>query len=706
MAKFNDPYSLGSVNRSSNLKNASKKPGGVKDYLKKEQSKKPTTSRTGIDPYSNYTVNRPSNLKNAADKGKLQEYLNKEKKDHPEFAQVAKTGGADPKKDEKTDGSGAAGTGGSGESATPLLSDEELKKLLGIMPDEAEKKLDKFEKAGGHAIKSAYYGYDKNVNNPDGRTSRAYRSQLNTLIEKYATPHDLYGIGGMPAIFLDNTDPPGKPNSNVVGRQYLINNILNGTYVSFKPGYIEWAFTDEDATKLEGGEKPMGVIGKMFTGTLAHNKPQVDQYYRDVSRACRILAYQMGLDDVAFPFTLNSAGDVQKGGWFAKRGNQGGYKSVKGNFLFTSTSGNTKHMMTAETYRSIGQSLAAIVVNRQETPGIGVEKGDAGFIAFRISGNIEFTDTISNNPAENPIKELADSLFGTTDDLIKYFAGRFGVNPAKEGQGAAAFLVGEPMLPQVWSSSSYDKAYSFDVVLSTPYGNHLSVFMNIMYPIIKMAMLALPLGIGGFQTSPCICRVFSAGAINTEYGLITSLAIEKNMKTLNDAGLPTEVTMHVNLQDLNAYIYKEKAGWFNASVTLSTGFSIFLGTLAGVNFSTISIKSRAAISKALTKVEAAEHTQSMGTRLNYWFKDFVAGLMTPFVNAKESIGLKYAKWSGAAAGIVQGGVTKGAGNEITSDLAVDNTTGALTGKGNGQGATNKYRSAVKQTGKAKKKKRK
>ena len=136
------------------------------------------------------------------------------------------------------------------------------------------------------------------------------------------------------------------------------------------------------------------------------------------------------------------------------------------------------------------------------------------------------------------------------------------------------------MLPQVWSSSSYDKSYSFDIVLSTPYGNHLSVFMNIMYPIIKMAILALPLGIGGFQTSPSICRVFSAGAINTEYGLITSLAIEKNMKTLNDAGLPTEVTMHVTLQDLNAYLYKEKAGWFNASVTLSTGFSIFLGTLS------------------------------------------------------------------------------------------------------------------------------
>ena len=597
------------------------------------------------------------------------------------------------KKNEKVEGSSKASsattTSVDSSSANPLFNDDELKKILGIMPDDAEKKLDKFEKSAGKSIKTAYYGYDKNITNPDGRTSRAYRSQLNSLIEKYATPHDMYGIGGMPAIFLDNTDPPGKPNSNIVGRNYLINNVLNGTYVAFKPGYIEWAFTDDDASAMESGQKPMGVVGKMFTGTLAHNKPQVDQYYRDVSRACRILSFQMGLNDVAFPFTLNSAGDVQQGGWFAKRGNQGGYKNVKGNFLFTSTTGNTKHMMTAETYRAIGQSLAAIVVNRQETPGIGVEKGDAGFVAFRVSGNIEFTDTISNNPAENPVKELADSLFGSTDDLIKYFAGRFGVNPAKEGQGAAAFLVGEPMLPQVWSSSSYDKSYSFDIVLSTPYGNHLSVFMNIMYPIIKMAILALPLGIGGFQTSPSICRVFSAGAINTEYGLITSLAIEKNMKTLNDAGLPTEVTMHVTLQDLNAYLYKEKAGWFNASVTLSTGFSIFLGTLAGVNFSTISIKSRAAISQALTKVESAEHVQSWGTRVNYWFKDFVASLGTPFVNAKESIAMRYAKISGAASGLMQGGVTKGAGRNITSNLNVDPSTG-LVSQGSG---VSKYRNA-------------
>ena len=657
MGDFNNPFSSSSVNLATNLNKANQTGGkAAMDKVKKEHEADQKRLR--------YT-----------DKG-ITEIQNEH-----------------AKKNEKVEGSSKASsattTSVDSSSANPLFNDDELKKILGIMPDDAEKKLDKFEKSAGKSIKTAYYGYDKNITNPDGRTSRAYRSQLNSLIEKYATPHDMYGIGGMPAIFLDNTDPPGKPNSNIVGRNYLINNVLNGTYVAFKPGYIEWAFTDDDASAMESGQKPMGVVGKMFTGTLAHNKPQVDQYYRDVSRACRILSFQMGLNDVAFPFTLNSAGDVQQGGWFAKRGNQGGYKNVKGNFLFTSTTGNTKHMMTAETYRAIGQSLAAIVVNRQETPGIGVEKGDAGFVAFRVSGNIEFTDTISNNPAENPVKELADSLFGSTDDLIKYFAGRFGVNPAKEGQGAAAFLVGEPMLPQVWSSSSYDKSYSFDIVLSTPYGNHLSVFMNIMYPIIKMAILALPLGIGGFQTSPSICRVFSAGAINTEYGLITSLAIEKNMKTLNDAGLPTEVTMHVTLQDLNAYLYKEKAGWFNASVTLSTGFSIFLGTLAGVNFSTISIKSRAAISQALTKVESAEHVQSWGTRVNYWFKDFVASLGTPFVNAKESIAMRYAKISGAASGLMQGGVTKGAGRNITSNLNVDPSTG-LVSQGSG---VSKYRNA-------------
>lgn len=652
------------------------------------------------NPYSTSSVNLASNLHQANKNGgkqamdevnkKHQEEMNRINSSDKTLHEIWKENEAKAKKKEAEknaedakNAASKASTSTETSSASPLLNEEELKKLLGITPDEAEKKLDKFEASAGKSIKTAYYGYDKYVGNPDGRTSSAYRGQLNSLIERYATPHDMYGIGGMPAIFLDNTDPPGKPNSNIVGRQYLINNILNGTYVAFKPGYIEWAFTDDDATKMEAGEKPMGVIGKMFTGTLAHNKPQVDQYYRDVSRACRILAFQMGLDDVAFPFALNSTGDVQQGGWIAKKGNQGGYKNVKGNFLFTSTSGNTKHMMTADTYRAIGQSLASIVVNKQDTPGIGVEKGDAGFIAFRVSGNIEFTDTITNNPAENPIKELADSLFGSTDDLIKYFSGRFGVNPAKEGQGAAAFLVGEPMLPQVWQSSSYDKTYSFDIVLSTPYGNHLSVFMNIMYPIIKMAMLALPLGIGGFQTSPCICRVFSAGAINTEYGLITSLAIEKNMKTLNDAGLPTEVTMHVTLVDLNAYLYKEKAGWFNASVTLSTGFSIFLGTLAGVNFSTISIKSRAAISQALTRVEAAETTQSMGTRLNYWFKDFVASLGTPFVNAKESIMLRYAKISGAASGFMQAGINKGNSKNINSTLNVDQNTGELITSGSG-----------------------
>ena len=539
---------------------------------------------------------------------------------------------------------------GQNQAGIPALSDDELRKFLGgVLPDEREEVLNKLEAKGGHSIKTAYYGYDKKRANPNMRTASDYRTSLNKLLEEYASPHDLYGIAGMPAIFLDNTDPPGRGDQRGVGYNYLVNNIIYGTYVAFKPGYIEWDITDEEGEGMDSGSIPTGIVGKMFTGTLASNRPQVDQVYRDVARACRICAYMMGLDDVAFPFKLNTIGlKQQEQSWIRNRGNHGGYRSFKGNFLFTSTTGNTKNMMTAEAYRSIGQGLASIVVNRMESPDNkygSVEIGDAGFFAFRVSGNIEFQDSITNATATNPVKELGDNMLGDTDDLIKYFAGRFGLNPHKDGAGALAYIVGDPMLPEVWNSSSYEKQYSFSIVLSTPYGNPLSVFMNIMYPMIKMCMLALPLGIGGFQTSPPICRVFSAGAINTEYGLITSLSIEKNMKTLNDAGMPTEVTMNVQVTDLNAFLYKEKAGWFNASVKLSTGFSIFLATMIGQNFSTISSGHRQRLNQSLIKVEAADQVGSWAQKIQYWWKDWTAGMFSGAVGYKDSIQLRFTKVS-------------------------------------------------------------
>ena len=71
------------------------------------------------------------------------------------------------------------------------------------------------------------------------------------------------------------------------------------------------------------------------------------------------------------------------------------------------------------------------------------------------------------------------------------------------------------------------------------------------------------------------------------------------------------------------------------------------------------------------------------------FPNFVASLGTPFVNAKESIAMRYAKISGAASGLMQGGVTKGAGRNVNSDLNVDPITGVVT---QGSGVT-KYRNA-------------
>ena len=502
-------------------------------------------------------------------------------------------------------------------------------------------------------LKNPFNGYTKADSNPHYRATGGYRNSLNNILLKNASPRDIHGISGMPPVFLPNTDPPAVTNSGVkdiVGRHYFRSNIIYATFVAFKPGYVRWDISGQDADSLKEGISPMGIISKAITGTLAYNRANVDQVWRDISRTNRMTAYMMGLNDVAFPFNLSasSQGKQQEKGlfrWIATAGNRSGGKSMKGNWLLASSTQST-NIMTADGYRSIGQMLASLVVNKMESPVMNVadDAGDAGFMAFRVSGNIETQEALNNSTKQSPIKEMIDSTLGMTGDVLGHvMKSTFG-----EDNIFVGLMTGRAMIPDVWDNSSFQKSYSFEVVLSSPYGNNLSLFLNIYYPISKMIHLALPMGVGGFQTSPPICRVFSAGSINTEFGIISSLTIDRNMKALSDTGMSTEVTLRVTVDDLNPYLYKEKPGWFNKSVELSTGITIFMATIVGQNISTISRNHRRQWNKALIWQEANQWRESIGDRIAYGLADYASDLLTPFMQASDSWSIKLAKVRGTA----------------------------------------------------------
>lgn len=417
-----------------------------------------------------------------------------------------------------------------------------------------------------------------------------YNTNLN-YISQIATPASLFGIGGMPAVFLNNTDPPSALNSQGLGSYYLEQNIKHGQFVVFKPGFLTWGIGKDEATEIASGNAAgalMGVVAKLFTGKLTDLRPSLDDYWFDVERSMRLAIYMMGLDKAWFPFQMGGEG-VSKGGWGDRLGNQGGGSM--------SLSYCTFGQMTRKNWRNIGLKLANLIANKHyhlDLTYTGTGKSgnqdaiqDVGLVPFYVNGNVEVTENISNGTSNNPLSEALSQITGEGDNKMKQMIGMVGWGGRSIESSSLGFFTGQPLMPQVWSNTTIDKSYSFSLRLTTPSGDPVSYLMNVLYPTIKLMHLALPLGVGGFQTSPSVVSIFSLGTMNIKYGMITSLNIQKNMQTLSDNGLPTEVDIQVSCVDLNPHIYKERPGWFRTSIEIGNGFSNFIATMCGINVTVI-----------------------------------------------------------------------------------------------------------------------
>lgn len=400
-------------------------------------------------------------------------------------------------------------------------------------------------------------------------------------LESYAIKSAIYGIGGMPATYLENTDPPLPGAQDGLGYQYINTVIRYGTFIAFQPGFITWNI------KLEGNDlkdlvNPQNVAylqKKVLGGGLDFNQPKLKDYWLEVARHDRMAIKLMGIEDMGI--VSATFGTKSKGPQY------GGGLDITNPQTKTFSFNNFSHQNLA----NLGLGLADAVI--QGVPmaaysqgGSDDEKQSSGFVVFYVDGPIQASDTINNQAEPSEFKTALNDLLGDTSSVIKEIMGK--TLGAFNGSNALlTFLGGNAIIPDVWKDTTYSKSYTFTIKLVSASGDPVSVFMNIVHPLVKLLCLATPLGTGGFYSSAPILRVFSQGVINTEYGLIEGMTINRKMETLNDYGMPTEVDVEVTLRDLNAYIYREMPGWGESGMTLSSSMSTFLATICGMNVTTL-----------------------------------------------------------------------------------------------------------------------
>ena len=316
-------------------------------------------------------------------------------------------------------------------------------------------------------------------------------------------------------------------------------------------------------------------------------------------------------------------------------------------------------------WRTLGVEFSSMVANKNQQ-GLTFSSAnskddlqDLGTVGFFVDGNIEPSMSLTNSVGDSPLKEALEGLIGKeTSSLLKMIIGRIGLQGSATGTNILSYLTGNPLFPQIWQATTFEKSYSVNLKFSTHAGDPISVFMNVIYPLIKFAVLALPLGVGGFQTSPAILKIYSSGAINTEYGMITSFTVNRHMETSTDTGLPTEVDVQFTVVDMNPYLYKERPGWFKHTSGLGTGFSNFIATMIGINITTISSKTKATFTQAMIDLDKTAEKGLLVENISFAFNNFIDGMMASASSNWSKWNFKMASTIPGWAGLWGGGAQK------------------------------------------------
>ena len=107
------------------------------------------------------------------------------------------------------------------------------------------------------------------------------------------------------------------------------------------------------------------------------------------------------------------------------------------------------------------------------------------------------------------------------------------------------------VIPDIYTSSSYEKSYSITINLKSPYGTKLAYYMNIFVPLMHLLALVLPKqGTANSYESPFLVKGYIEGMWTINLGIVTDISITKDTETLSVDGLPMSVDVTLNIRDL------------------------------------------------------------------------------------------------------------------------------------------------------------
>lgn len=445
---------------------------------------------------------------------------------------------------------------------------------------------------------------------------------------------------GIPYQFLPSVDQRVPGVSDKVGRKFIDNIINDSAIVTIIPGEPRYlpgvsdksSWTNALISAANGSFSELKTISSnnnAETVRLYDFQSSYIKYYQYVNILCRSCAAYLELtNDTGYQINGQPVPNFLNYDWKNYRWSGSNYHSVAGKIAgsaWTSTLQSIQALGT-KLVNKVGKYSSSIDMSDADTNNKRNDDLDITENCLKSSNFIQFYceadnsrggESLSNSTQQSTFKQLLDQGSSAMKD-IAFLANTGGIDTKSLSQlGDAAnsalaealgtdgtvnstagsivsrllsagksVIKGENiMMPDIWSGSENSKQYSLTFKFKAMYGNRLSLYTDVIVPLMHVVALAYPRATtANTYASPPLVKVYQKGAWSCNLGIISGIEITKDEvpEAWNVDGLSTEVTVSLSIADLYSDMALSPA---NNPILFANNSSLveFLATTCGLD---------------------------------------------------------------------------------------------------------------------------